>query len=195
MKTLSRLLRVKPRSLLYKGLIGPFGKTDFVPEVRYNVTRFLDEAYRTLPLAGPVLDVAPQDHTFSTRLFSAAFEYQTLDIDPDSGADIIADLCDAPVVPDARYGTVICTEVLEHVLDPFAAAGELYRILKPGGHLLLSTPFNLRIHGPRPDCWRFTEDGLRVLLKRFAEVDIRPLVAPFRSAMPIHYTCVAKKPA
>jgi SAM-dependent methyltransferase len=35
---------------------------------------------------------------------------------------------------------VLCSEVLEHVLDPAAAAGELARVLKPGGWLAVSVP-------------------------------------------------------
>lgn len=34
----------------------------------------------------------------------------------------------------------VCLEVLEHVPDDHQAAGELFRIVKPGGHLLLSVP-------------------------------------------------------
>ena len=36
---------------------------------------------------------------------------------------------------------VICTDVFEHVLDEKKLAGELKRILKPGGKLYLATPY------------------------------------------------------
>jgi len=61
---------------------------------------------------------------------------------------------------------------LEHTLDPFGAVKEIYRILKPGGILVMTTPLNFRIHNPLPDCWRFTEHGLRQLLKDFKSVEI-----------------------
>ncbi|MGW8376300.1 class I SAM-dependent methyltransferase [Streptomyces sp. ODS28] len=35
---------------------------------------------------------------------------------------------------------VLFSEVLEHLVDPDAALDELHRVLRPGGHLLLSTP-------------------------------------------------------
>lgn len=43
--------------------------------------------------------------------------------------------------PDGSYDLVICYHVLEHIPDDRKAMSELYRILKPGGKLLLQTPF------------------------------------------------------
>ena len=57
-----------------------------------------------------------------------------------------------------------------------------------------STPFNFRIHGPLPDCWRFTEHGLRALLKEFEVVELNQVDTPERELMPMHYTFVAKRP-
>jgi glycosyltransferase involved in cell wall biosynthesis/SAM-dependent methyltransferase len=43
--------------------------------------------------------------------------------------------------PDAWFSTVLCCELLEHLFaDPMHLMGEVNRILKPGGHLLLTTP-------------------------------------------------------
>jgi 2-polyprenyl-3-methyl-5-hydroxy-6-metoxy-1,4-benzoquinol methylase len=40
---------------------------------------------------------------------------------------------------EEAFDLVLCTQVLEHVLDPSAAVHELARVLEPGGLLLLST--------------------------------------------------------
>jgi ubiquinone/menaquinone biosynthesis C-methylase UbiE len=42
--------------------------------------------------------------------------------------------------PDSTFDVVVCTEVLEHVLDPYIAMMEFHRVLKPAGHLLITTP-------------------------------------------------------
>jgi glycosyltransferase involved in cell wall biosynthesis len=48
---------------------------------------------------------------------------------------------DAFPYPDAHYSTVLCCELIEHLAsDPMHMMAEINRILKPGGHLLLTTP-------------------------------------------------------
>lgn len=43
--------------------------------------------------------------------------------------------------PDESFSTVLCCELLEHLKeDPMFMMGEINRILKPGGHLVLTTP-------------------------------------------------------
>jgi hypothetical protein len=79
-------------------------------------------------------------------------------------------------------------------VQPFDAVAELRRLLRPGGHLILTVPFNLRIHGPLPDCWRFTEHGLRALLRNFTDLEVEAVETPDRPLMPIHYTVVAERP-
>lgn len=50
------------------------------------------------------------------------------------------------------FDYILCTEVLEHTLNPFRAVYEMFRILKPKGLLFISVPFNFGIHRPLPDC-------------------------------------------
>jgi SAM-dependent methyltransferase len=79
------------------------------------------------------------------------------------------DLC-APLAPGhERYDVVICEQVLEHVVDPVRAAANLRGLCSPGGHVIVSTPFMVRVHElpmyGMGDYWRFTPRGLRTLLE------------------------------
>jgi SAM-dependent methyltransferase len=74
----------------------------------------------------------------------------------------------APLEHAGRYDVVICEQVIEHVEDPFAAAANLRGLCNPGGRVIVSTPFLVKVHehwGMR-DYWRFTPRGLRTLLER-----------------------------
>jgi SAM-dependent methyltransferase len=75
------------------------------------------------------------------------------------------DLC-SPEPPSGDYDVVICEQVLEHVPDPSVALSNLRSLCRPGGRLLVSTPFLVRIHDMPGDYWRFTPDGLRLMLER-----------------------------
>jgi len=83
------------------------------------------------------------------------------------------DLC-APLGAREAFDVVICEQVIEHVPDPCAAVANLRRLCRPGGHVVVSTPFLVRVHElwGMQDYWRFTPRGLRTLLERAGlEVD------------------------
>lgn len=163
--------------------------------LRENVERFLELASVSHDREGlMLLDIAPQDHLGAAQFFSQANIF-TADINPQAGADYTIDICanNQRTIADASFDVIVCTEVLEHTLQPFDAVAEIHRLLKPGGVLVLSTPFNFRIHGPLPDCWRFTEHGLRALLKDYSKTEISALEDEDRFLMPLHYTTLAWK--
>lgn len=64
-----------------------------------------------------------------------------------------------------QFDVVICEQVLEHVTHPFVAAATLAQLARPGGHVLVSVPFMLRVHDAPIDAWRFSPTGLRILLE------------------------------
>jgi len=118
----------------------------------------------------------------------------TLDITDSTKPDIVADITKHNTnINDNYFDALLCTEVLEHVVDPFAAIREIRRILKVGGHVLFTTPLNARIHGPVPDCWRFTEFGLKVLYRDFEMLEFDKLNTPGRNLFPLHYCAMVRK--
>jgi SAM-dependent methyltransferase len=62
-----------------------------------------------------------------------------------SGLDIVSDITAIPE-PDGSFDAVLCTEVLEHLPRPIEALGELARLLRKGGHLILTAPFLSMTH-------------------------------------------------
>jgi SAM-dependent methyltransferase len=95
-----------------------------------------------------------------------------LDIRPGAGVRIIGD-AQALGIRDAAFAVVLCTEVLEHLPEPQKAIDEIFRVLEPGGELLLTTRFLFPIHDAPHDYFRFTKYGLRHLLRRFEIVELR----------------------
>ncbi|MFQ5560413.1 MAG: hypothetical protein ACE5FU_07505, partial [Nitrospinota bacterium] len=66
----------------------------------------------------------------------------------------------------------------EHVSNPFLAADEMYRILKPNGKLYGYVPFLLTYHGKPghyPDNFRYSEDGIKCLLKKYQCLEVVPV--------------------
>lgn len=67
--------------------------------------------------------------------------------------------------PDGTFDGVLSTQVLEHVEDAGAYLDEAFRLLRPGGRLVLSTHGVWEDHGGR-DLWRWTADGLALQAER-----------------------------
>ena len=65
---------------------------------------------------------------------------------------------------DAQFDTIVLSDVLEHIADPWALCREAARILAPGGRMLLNTPFYYWLHELPHDYYRYTEFALRELV-------------------------------
>jgi SAM-dependent methyltransferase len=89
--------------------------------------------------------------------------------------DARLDLQDLHGLEDRTFDTVFCSQVLEYVQEPGQALRECFRVLKPGGTLVLSAPFLLGIHDAPQDLFRFSPFGLRSLAERagFAVLETR----------------------
>jgi SAM-dependent methyltransferase len=66
-----------------------------------------------------------------------------------------------PFVENSMEG-IMFISVLEHLEDPQLALKEAYRILAPGGNILVSTPFSFPVHGYPMDFRRWTLEGLKL---------------------------------
>lgn len=107
----------------------------------------------------------PEDFLGACDLFPAAFRYPAIACYPVSPDGRLP-------YDDATLDLVCSLEVIEHLEDQFFFARELFRIVKPGGAVIISTPNVLNINS-----------RLRILHSGFA-VLFDPL--PLSSADPVH---------
>ena len=122
----------------------------------------------------PILDIGAgkKTRTYSTNNYP---DYVTLDINPATEPDIVADLtAPLPKEMEARFETVLCNQVLEHVKDFRAFIKNMHLTLKPGGVCIVSVPFIYKVHYDPVDYWRYTDQSLKELFKEFDQVTIRP---------------------
>jgi len=114
---------------------------------------------------GAFLDAGCGAMPYRPLVESAVSSYDGLDIAPRSDdTTYVCSLTDMADVPSDTYDTILCSEVLEHVDDPRAAAQELSRVLRSEGVVIISVPFLSRLHEEPHDFQRFTEHGLRLLI-------------------------------
>lgn len=67
---------------------------------------------------------------------------------------------------DEEYESAITNQVLEHVFNPDEFLSEINRVLKPGGHFLLTIPFVWDEHEQPYDYARYSSFGLKHLLEK-----------------------------
>lgn len=119
-------------------------------------------------LTGQLLDVGCGSKPY--RSLFTVDAYIGLDIDSEiSRQRGIADqLYDGNAFPfsDGSFDSALCNQVLEHVFNPDEFLGEIARVLKPGGKLLLTVPFVWDEHEQPYDYARYSSFGLRALLEK-----------------------------
>lgn len=93
----------------------------------------------------------------------------------DASPDVIGDAMNLPFA-NQQADAVLCTQVLEHVPRPWELMSECYRVIKPGGYLILSAPFYWPLHEEPWDFFRYTKHGLRSLSVE-AGFEVRTLMA------------------
>lgn len=100
------------------------------------------------------------------HLFAAEADYLAADLpgNPDANVEIAAD--GTLPLDDDGADAVLSTQVLEHVADPQLYLSEAFRVLRPGGRMLLSTHGTMVYHPDPVDFWRWTCAGLQEAVGR-----------------------------
>lgn len=94
---------------------------------------------------GKVLDVPAGYGHLSLKLKEMGFEVTCGEIEPEifKVPDlncVYTDLSEKIDAPDSSFDYTCCVDGLEHVANPFRAAEEIARVLKPGGYAIFSIP-------------------------------------------------------
>jgi SAM-dependent methyltransferase len=121
---------------------------------------------------GPIYEfgsfqVEGQEDYADLRGLFAGKPYVGCDMRPGPGVDRVEDVS-ALSLADGVAGTALCIETFEHVFEVRRAFDEVFRVLRPGGLFVLTSPLNFRIHGYPDDYWRMTPNCLRRMLAPYA---------------------------
>ncbi len=147
-----------------------FGMDRGQPIDRYYIEAFLKS--HGADIKGRALELG--DATYIKRYGSAVSRIDVLHVvagNPE--ATIIADLTDADHIPSDAFDCIIFTQALQMIYDKRAAMRTLYRILKPGGVILMTTHGTSKIarrlgRDDWGEYWRLTAQGVNALVKDVA---------------------------
>jgi SAM-dependent methyltransferase len=115
---------------------------------------------------GQTLDLGAGKLAWSHLITQYARKYISADyIKEHNDLRMIMDATKPFPIKDTTFDTVFCYSVLEHTSAPWMILPEIFRILKPEGHVILSVPFVFYLHGAPHDYFRFSKYGISKLSK------------------------------
>jgi len=103
-------------------------------------------------------------------------------------SEVVTGPLEAMPFADETFDSVLCNAVLEHVEDAERAMAELARVVRKGGHVVVSVPFLQPYHPCPGDFRRYTADGLAQLGMR-AGLDVVEVLPIHSFAQTIGWLC------
>jgi len=142
----------------------------------YTILNFINKNIDRLE--GVVLDIGCGKMRYRDLILSSKKVTKYIGLDLDEGkftysvrADMYWDGVKIPL-DDNSIGSIILLEVLEHCTDPRIVLREAYRILRPNGVIVLTTPFVYHLHGIPYDYQRITPFGIEKMLNELGMSNI-----------------------
>lgn len=168
--------------------------------IRRNIADFIRSCHERGFFASPLLEVGASGQN---DYLAEWYEMRTSNLASNlQGADMPLDMEDMRQIADNSLGSILCSEVIEHVRHPERAIAEAFRTLRPGGTLIITTPYNIVIHNTSADGGfhgrNFTPQGLELILREagfeIVLLETRGATEVRRRLMPSNVFAVARKP-
>ncbi len=142
--------------------------TSMLDSVMIDSNMYFINLIKQYLIPGKMLKVGGSfENHHNSKKFWGVTEYINVDINDDKHPLTIAgDITDCKnIFSDNTFDFVECTDTFEHIAEPWKAAKEIIRILKPGGITFIKAPFSWRYHPVPIDYWRFSPQCLINLFK------------------------------
>jgi len=135
------------------------------------------EALTEHELSGNVIDLGGTGRAEYAGFLKGNFKRLSVNLDKNSNPDFIADLENKLTFESNKYDGALLINVLEHIYHAHQLISETYRILKPGGTVVVTIPYIMAIHPSPRDYYRFSEDALRSMFGEagFSHIAIKPI--------------------
>ncbi len=149
-----------------------FGYDRGGPLDRYYIEKFLKESSPLIK--GQVLEIGDNAYTLKfggTKLTKSDILHVD---DSNEQATFIGDLSNAPHIPSNTFDCIVLTQTLHLIYDYKAAIETCYRILKPGGTLLLTVPGISHIaqdEWGKYWLWSFTDVSMQKIMGEYFDED------------------------
>ena len=142
-----------------------FGYDRGGPVDRYYIENFLEK--NKADIHGDVLEIGDNDYTLRFG-GSKILKSHILHVDDKNpAATYVGDLSNAPQIPDNKFDCIVLTQTLQLIFDFNSAMATCYRVLKPGGVLLLTVPGISNIDYTEWKhlwLWSFTDSAVKKIL-------------------------------
>jgi SAM-dependent methyltransferase len=98
------------------------------------------EFFADHPAGAHILDLPAGNGQVTDALRKIGHRVTSADINERREDYVYADMSKTLPFHDDTFDGVVCLEGIEHMLNPFSLLGELIRVVKIGGHIIVATP-------------------------------------------------------
>jgi SAM-dependent methyltransferase len=136
-----------------------------------------------------VLDVGGRYQPYRPLIEHRVQRYVALDVLRTPLVDVQGKGEELPFKADT-FDLVLATQVFEHFPEPRMAAAQIHRILKPGGHLMM-TAASVSPRSADDEYWRFLPAGLKFALASFSKIEIVPEVTSIGGVLRLNAAAIS----